>query len=344
MPCNTFYANFQNNACMCPTGYAGTVPNCFLQIHRYPFFEMNNSLTATDVADVSVYGGTAKDGIVRNQNVSNPGNFSIFDNYTASFDGQSIITFPKDLFERSPIMTFEFWLTTNNAGNTGYNRLLHFQRDYVETYTPTDSITLNRDGGNTNIMVDICGPGNDNTDCNFFVANGYSFDTMVNRHIVLTLDPISEKKVKLYVDGTLATEGDFTREFLLEYNTLTLGGNYVPSMNENLRGEVHEFSVWKGSMSSSVANSRYLNTVSLRNLQMPSSVPTSAPAMPTSIPTGMPSSRPTSIPTNSPPPPEEEEVLDDGEVAAVAVGVTAGVAAAAGSNFIQNFNIYFALM
>ena len=65
-----------------------------LNFRRNPFFEMNNSLTATDVADVSVYGGTAKNGVVKND-----GNYSIFDDKAASFNGSSITNFPNDLFE-----------------------------------------------------------------------------------------------------------------------------------------------------------------------------------------------------------------------------------------------------
>ena len=314
-PCGTFYASLTDGdfPCRCPDGYTGAVPHCVLQIHRYPFFELSSSTTVADVADVSIYNGTSKPGTVVNSTsnvsiyngTSKPGTVvnstSMFDNHLATFDGFSFISFPNDLFEKSPMISFEFWVTTVNYLNTFYERILHFQPELVTYYKPQNSFTLNRDLDSNVLMVDVCGESANSSDCNRTYTTT-NFDSMDFTHVVLTIDPEVSKRMKVYVDSNLHAAPYYTREFDTSflYHTLTLGGNYNLDRSENLNGEIHEFSVWKGAMDSETITSRYLNARYLQKLQMPSSVPTSAPITPSSAQSSAPSRNPTPKPTPHP--------------------------------------------
>ena len=280
-----------NGNCVCEDNFIGNPPNeCILPLHEYLFYGPANANYVNDTADVSLYNGALKHGTV-------VGNVALVNN-RAEFSSSGFIKLDDDIFESSPAITLEMWVTTYND-NSYWERIFHFSQDNetncntlmfnrVESSFTFESKTFN--SGDMMIETIDCRT-NPHTHQKF--PFDYGFNGLSQVPFVITIDPIVTKKLKIYRGGSAYYYYDFSTE--LDYSSpwinMCLGGNAIAADNlEDLSGIIHEFRVWRGVMDSSTVYNRYVSGF------VTTQFPTPEPTSPSPQPTPSPSPQPIAIP------------------------------------------------
>ena len=275
-----------NGNCVCEDNFIGNPPNeCILPLHEYLFYGPANANYVNDTADVSLYNGALKHGTV-------VGNVALV-NDRAEFSSSGFIKLDDDIFESSPAITLEIWLTTYND-NSLWERLFHFSQD---DETNCNSILFNRVESDFTFESSNFYSGNmmfEFIDCRSgwtahkFPIN-YLFNGQSQVHYVVTIDPFVTKKFSVYRHGSNVYTGDFAAEldYSLPWINMCLGGNDIAADNlEDLSGIIHEFRVWRGVMDSNTVYSRYAS--GFVTTQFPTPEPTSPSPQPTPSPSPQP--------------------------------------------------------